>query len=176
MFIFCVPNERLKQHLNVKLGRTVFLFFTNTRKLQKSWWEMSVSCTVLSTGFRQRSSSLWIQSPVKKEHSRGNEFLPVWKMQTFFLIYILLQSWQRRSKPRGQFRSISQVHIKTPSYQLSDDTLLSSSLYACQLLCLVRVSSQRHCRSERVSRQSRLREARRLRPVEVHRGWRILQR
>lgn len=35
---------------------------------------------------------------------------------------------------------------------------------------------QRHCCSKRAGGQSRVREAWRLRPVQVHRGWRVLQR
>lgn len=80
---------------------------------------LSCSCRMLSTGFRQQSSHSWIQSPVKKQH-KGNDFLPVRKMQTFLWCYRLLQSRQHFSDREAgtghisegwrSFKSLCSVH------------------------------------------------------------------
>lgn len=123
------------------------------------------------------SSNLWIQSPVKKKtQTKEISFFLCGKCKHSFLYYFLLHSWQHCiNREDREFKSVSdglRPLESLCSVRLHHKFCLHYLVFTFHKpVCLF----QRHCRAERLSCQSRLCEAWRLRPVEVHRGRRILQ-
>lgn len=130
---------------------------------------------LLSTAFRQQQLVDSI-SREKKTQTKEISFFLCGKCKHSFLYYFLLHSWQHCiNREDREFKSVSDGlrPLKSLcSVRLHYKFCLHYLVFTFHKpVCLF----QRHCRAERLSCQSRLCEAWRLRPVEVHRGRRILQ-
>lgn len=130
---------------------------------------------LLSTAFRQQQLVDSI-SREKKTQTKEISFFLCGKCKHSFLYYFLLHSWQHCiNREDREFKSVSDGlrPLKSLcSVRLHYKFCLHYLVFTFHKpVCLF----QRHCRAERLSCQSRLCEAWRLRPVEVHRGGRILQ-
>lgn len=124
----------------------------------------------------QAAATCGFNLPWKTTQTKEISFFLCGKCKHSFLYYFLLHSWQHCiNREDREFKSVSDGlrPLKSLcSVRLHYKFCLHYLVFTFHKpVCLF----QRHCRAERLSCQSRLCEAWRLRPVEVHRGRRILQ-
>lgn len=123
-------------------------------------------CRMLSTAFGSRAATL--DSISREEKYRQRKWLSGWKIPfVFFPAIMAARQLSNSGQPEhGHLMNIACI-ICIFIISICAQTLI---------FCFVVLMFQRHRCAEHLSRQCRLCEARRLRSVEIHRAWGILQR